>query len=182
MFPTKKNYITCFSFTNYRWDLNCVPEYCSEKVEIIFSVLRDTILETGEKAFTYQGRSVTNHIVKIVNHTTLNYIICYQLLTIHLTIVHVVTYLIQWLDLLKSMLREAEWSSEKSTPSLEDYVENAYVSFALGPIVLPATYLIGPPMSEETVGSPEYNQLYKLMSTMGRLLNDIQGFKVTLAA
>ncbi|KAL0665476.1 hypothetical protein Bca4012_102314 [Brassica carinata] len=130
-----------------KWDLNCVPEYCSEKVEIIFSVLRDTILETGEKAFIYQGRSVTNHIVKI------------------------------WLDLLKSMLREAEWSSEKSTPSLEDYVENAYVSFALGPIVLPATYLIGPPMSEETVGSPEYNQLYKLMSTMGRLLNDIQGFK-----
>ncbi|XP_009106668.1 ent-kaur-16-ene synthase, chloroplastic isoform X1 [Brassica rapa] len=130
-----------------QWDLNCVPEYCSEKVEIIFSVLRDTILETGEKAFTYQGRSVTHHIVKI------------------------------WLDLLKSMLREAEWSSEKPTPSLEDYMENAYVSFALGPIVLPATYLIGPPMSEETVGSPEYNQLYKLMSTMGRLLNDIQGFK-----
>lgn len=84
----------------------------------------------------------------------------------------------QWLDLLKSMLREAEWSSEKPTPSLEDYMENAYVSFALGPIVLPATYLIGPPLSDETVGSPEYNQLYKLMSTMGRLLNDIQGFKV----
>ncbi|XP_018455705.2 ent-kaur-16-ene synthase, chloroplastic isoform X3 [Raphanus sativus] len=130
-----------------KWDLNCVPEYCSEQVEIIFSVLRDTILETGEKAFVYQGRSVTHHIVKI------------------------------WLDLLKSMLREAEWSSEKATPSLEDYMENAYVSFALGPIVLPATYLIGPLMSEETIGSPEYNQLYKLMSTMGRLLNDIQGFK-----
>ncbi|XP_013650280.1 ent-kaur-16-ene synthase, chloroplastic isoform X1 [Brassica napus] len=130
-----------------KWDLNSVPEYCSEQVEIIFTVLRDTILETGEKAFTYQGRSVTDHIVKI------------------------------WLDLLKSMLREAEWSSEKSTPSLEDYMENAYVSFALGPIVLPATYLIGPPLSEETVRSPEYNQLYKLMSTMGRLLNDIQGFK-----
>ncbi|WZZ07352.1 hypothetical protein YC2023_093273 [Brassica napus] len=127
-----------------KWDLNSVPEYCSEQVEIIFTVLRDTILETGEKAFTYQGRSVTDHI---------------------------------WLDLLKSMLREAEWSSEKSTPSLEDYMENAYVSFALGPIVLPATYLIGPPLSEETVRSPEYNQLYKLMSTMGRLLNDIQGFK-----
>ncbi|KAF8103438.1 hypothetical protein N665_0188s0374 [Sinapis alba] len=130
-----------------KWDLNCVPEYCSEPVEIIFSVLRDTILETGEKAFIYQGRTVTHHIVKI------------------------------WLDLLKSMLREAEWSSDKPKPSLEDYMENAYVSFALGPIVLPATYLIGPPMSEETVGSPEYNQLYKLMSTMGRLLNDIQGFK-----
>lgn len=86
----------------------------------------------------------------------------------------------QWLDLLKSMLREAEWSSDKSTPSLENYMENAYISFALGPIVLPATYLIGPPLPELTVESPEYNQLYKLVSTMGRLLNDIQGFKVRL--
>ncbi|CAH2067899.1 unnamed protein product [Thlaspi arvense] len=130
-----------------KWDLNCVPEYCSEQVEIIFSVLRDTILETGDKAFIYQGRTVTHHIVKI------------------------------WLELLKSMLREAEWSSDKPTPSLEDYMENAYISFALGPIVLPATYLIGPTLTEETVESPEYNQLYKLVSIMGRLLNDIQGFK-----
>ncbi|CAN8308194.1 unnamed protein product [Cochlearia groenlandica] len=130
-----------------KWDLNCVPVYCSEQVEIIFSVLRDTILETAEQAFVYQGRNVTQHIVKI------------------------------WLDLLKSMLREAEWSSDKLTPSLEDYMDNAYTSFALGPIILPATYLIGPPLPEEAVESPEYNQLYKLVSTMGRLLNDIQGFK-----
>ncbi|CAA7062096.1 unnamed protein product [Microthlaspi erraticum] len=130
-----------------KWDLNSGPDYCSEQVKIIFSVLRDTILETGEKAFIYQGRTVTHHIVKI------------------------------WLDLLKSMLREAEWSSDKLTPSLEDYMENAYISFALGPIVLPATYLIGPPLPEKAVESPEYHQLYKLMSTMGRLLNDVQGFK-----
>ncbi|XP_019083544.1 PREDICTED: ent-kaur-16-ene synthase, chloroplastic-like isoform X2 [Camelina sativa] len=130
-----------------KWDLNGVPEYRSEHVEIIFSVLRDTILETGDKGFTYQGRTVTHHIVKI------------------------------WLDLLKSMLREVEWSSNKSTPSLENYMKNAYISFALGPIILPAIYLIGPPLSEKTVDSHQYNQLYKLVSTMGRLLNDIQGFK-----
>ncbi|EOA33662.1 hypothetical protein CARUB_v10019830mg [Capsella rubella] len=130
-----------------KWDLNGVPEYHSEHVEIIFSVLRDTILETGDKAFTYQGRTVTHHIVKI------------------------------WLDLLKSMLREAKWSSDKSSPSVEDYMKNAYISFALGPIILPATYLIGPLLSEETVNSHQYYHLYKLVSTMGRLLNDIQGFK-----
>lgn len=78
------------------------------------------------------------------------------------------------------MLRESEWSSDKSTPSLEDYMENAHISFALGPIILPATYLIGPPLPEKTIESPEYKQLYKLVSTMGRLLNDIQGFKVRL--
>ncbi|KAL0725884.1 hypothetical protein Bca4012_040483 [Brassica carinata] len=162
-----------------KWDLNCVPEYCSGQVEIIFSVLRDTILETGEKAFIYQGRTVTHHIVKIVNYESSDTKLYHRSSLPNNSSDHsqLVTYLMQWLDLLKSMLREAEWSSEKTTPSLEDYMENAYVSFALGPIVLPATYLIGPPMLEETVQSPEYNQLYKLMSTMGRLLNDIQGFK-----
>lgn len=61
---------------------------------------------------------------------------------------------------------------------MEEYMENAYVSFALGPIVLPALYLVGPKLSEEAVGSSEFDHLYRLMSTAGRLLNDIQGFKV----
>jgi len=55
--------------------LNGVPEYSSEHVEIIFSVLRDTILETGDKAFTYQGRNVTHHIVKIVKYQSSHTII-----------------------------------------------------------------------------------------------------------
>ncbi|XP_010537814.1 PREDICTED: ent-kaur-16-ene synthase, chloroplastic isoform X2 [Tarenaya hassleriana] len=130
-----------------RWDLNGVPEFCSEQVEIIFSALKETILETGERAFDYQGRNVTDHIVDI------------------------------WLALIKSMSQEAEWSRNKSVPTLEDYMANAYVSFALGPIVLPALYLIGPKLHEKTVKSRDFHKLYELMSTVGRILNDIQGFK-----
>ena len=84
----------------------------------------------------------------------------------------------QWLDLLKSMLKEAQWLINKLAPALDEYLENAYVSFALGPIVLPALYLVGPKLSEEAVRSFEFHQLYKLMSTGGRLLNDMQTFKV----
>ena len=66
-----------------------------------------------------------------------------------------------------------------SVPSMEEYMENGYISFALGPIVLPALYFIGPKLSEEIIRSEEYHDLFKLMSTCGRLLNDFQGFQVS---
>lgn len=84
----------------------------------------------------------------------------------------------QWLKLLRSMLQEAQWVSDKSAPTMDEYMTNAYVSFALGPIVLPALYFVGPKLSEEVVEGPECHKLYKLMSTCGRLLNDIHSFKV----
>ncbi|KAM1765313.1 hypothetical protein ACFX11_004456 [Malus domestica] len=130
-----------------KWDVNMSVDCCSENVEIIFSALKNTINEIGAKAFTRQGRSVTSHVIGI------------------------------WLDLIKSAFKEAEWLRNKSVPTMEEYMENAYVSFALGPIVLPALYLVGPQLSEEAVGSSEFHHLYRLMSTAGRLLNDIQGFK-----
>ena len=79
---------------------------------------------------------------------------------------------------MNSMMREAIWTRDGCVPTINEYMENAYVSFALGPIVLPALYFIGPTLSEEVVQSSEYHYLFKLMSTQGRLLNDIQGFKV----
>lgn len=76
------------------------------------------------------------------------------------------------------MFREAEWLRTKTVPTIDDYMENAYVSFALGPIVLPALYLVGPKLSDEDTENNELNNLFKLMSTCGRLLNDIYTFKV----
>lgn len=130
-----------------KWDVNASTDSCSEHVEIIFSAIKSTINEIGANAFPRQERSVTDHVTEI------------------------------WLDLLKSMLKEAQWLINKSAPALDEYLENAYVSFALGPIVLPALYLVGPKLSEEAVRSFEFHQLYKLMSTGGRLLNDMQTFK-----
>nr|ALE19954.1 diterpene synthase class I [Tripterygium wilfordii] len=129
------------------WDANGSPHYCSEPVEIIFSALRSTICEIGDKALAWQGRSVTHHVIEM------------------------------WLDLLKSALREAEWARNKVVPTFDEYVENGYVSMALGPIVLPAVYLIGPKVSEEVVRSPEFHNLFKLMSICGRLINDTRTFK-----
>ncbi|KAK9266673.1 hypothetical protein L1049_005509 [Liquidambar formosana] len=130
-----------------KWDVNLGIDCCSEQVEIIFSALHSTICEIGEKALTWQARSVTSHIIEI------------------------------WLNLLKSMLKEAEWVRNKTVPTMEEYLTNGYVSFALGPIVLPALYFVGPKLSEEAVGNPEFQSLFKLMGTSGRLLNDMHSFK-----
>ncbi|GER52785.1 ent-kaurene synthase [Striga asiatica] len=125
-------------------DADVTTQCFSKNVKIIFSALRRTISEIGEKGFIRQGRNVTSHIINI------------------------------WLDLLNSMMKEAEWAGDKYLPTMDEYMSNAYVSFALGPIVLPPLYLVGPTLSEEMVQNPEFHILYKLMSTCGRLLNDIQ--------
>ncbi|XP_060970207.1 ent-kaurene synthase TSP4, chloroplastic isoform X1 [Cannabis sativa] len=130
-----------------KWDVDVSVDCFSEQVEIIYLALHGTISEIGEKAFVWQGRSVTNHIIEI------------------------------WLDLLKSMLKEAQWLKYETVPTIDEYMKNGYISFALGPIVLPALYLVGPMLSEDVTRHPELHYLYKLMSTSGRLLNDIHGFK-----
>nr|QEY10197.1 diterpene synthase class I [Scutellaria barbata] len=126
------------------WDADVSTEYVSQNVQIIYSALRHTICEIGDKGFKLQQRSITNHIIEI------------------------------WLDLLYSMMKEAEWARENYVPTMDEYMSNAYISFALGPIVLPALYLIGPKLSEEMVRHTEYHTLFKLMSTSGRLLNDMR--------
>jgi len=52
--------------TDHRWDVNVNTDCCSEKVEIIFSALHSTISEIGDKALTWQGRSVISEIFDIV--------------------------------------------------------------------------------------------------------------------
>lgn len=130
-----------------KWDVDVSTDCCSEKVGIIFSALHSTIREIGDKAFKWQARSVTRHITDI------------------------------WLNLLKAMLREAEWARDMSVPTLDEYMANGYVSFALGPIVLPALYFVGPKLPDDVVQHPDYDSLFKLMSTCGRLLNDIRSFE-----
>lgn len=130
-----------------KWDANGSVQSCSEKVHIIFAALQATVCEIGKKAYAWQDRDVTGHIVEI------------------------------WLSLIKSMMKEAEMLRNNSLPTMGEYMENGYVSFALGPIVLPALYFVGPKLSEVVIRSTEYQNLFKHMSTCGRLLNDVQGFQ-----
>lgn len=49
-----------------RWDINVSTDCCSVNVEILFSALKSTICEIGDKAFTRQGRSVISDLIDIV--------------------------------------------------------------------------------------------------------------------
>jgi len=66
----------------------------------------------------------------------------------------------------------------KYVPTEEEYMANASLTFALGPIVLPTLYFLGPKIPKSAIKDPEYNELFRLMSTCGRLLNDVETFEV----
>ncbi|VAH51051.1 unnamed protein product [Triticum turgidum subsp. durum] len=129
------------------WDKHKEIQYYSKHVEIVFSAIYNSVNQLGAKASAVQGRNVTKHFVDI------------------------------WQDLMRNMMTEVEWRETGYIPTPEEYMENAVVTFALGPIVLPALYFIGPKITEYTVRDTEYNKLFRLMSTCGRLLNDVQTYE-----
>lgn len=51
---------------NCRWDVDVSSVCCSEAVKIIFSAVRSTICEIGEKSVERQGRNVKDNVIKIV--------------------------------------------------------------------------------------------------------------------
>ncbi|VAH35765.1 unnamed protein product [Triticum turgidum subsp. durum] len=120
------------------WEQQEETEYYSEQVEIVFSAIYISVNELGSKASIVQGRDVTGHLVEI------------------------------WQELLRNMMTEVEWRTGGYVPTLDEYIENAVVTFALGPIVLPALYFVGPKITESMVIDPEYSELFRLMSTCGQ--------------
>ncbi|KAL6651357.1 hypothetical protein ACP70R_010282 [Stipagrostis hirtigluma subsp. patula] len=129
------------------WDDHHKIDYYSEHVEIVFSAIYTLVNELGAKASALQDRDVTKHLVEI------------------------------WLDLLRSMMTEVEWRMSNYVPTIEEYMKNAALTFALGPIVLPALYFVGSKIPESVVRDPEYDELFRLMSTCGRLLNDVRSYE-----
>lgn len=79
-------------------------------------------------------------------------------------------------------MTEVEWRTSRYVPTAEECMKNVVVTFALGPIVLPALYFVGPKISESIVRDPEYNELFRLMSACGCLLNDVQSYEVQYIA
>ncbi|XP_028755308.1 ent-kaur-16-ene synthase, chloroplastic-like [Neltuma alba] len=136
-----------FGTLDCKWDADVDKESCSETVKIIFLALKKTIYEIAAEAYEVQGRSVLNHLIQIT------------------------------LDLLRYELKEAEWCRNKCVPGIEEYERNGIISMALGPIIIPVMYLIGPKLSQSVIESDEYNYLFELVSIYGRYLNDVNGYQ-----
>nr|BAL41689.1 ent-kaurene synthase like 2 [Triticum aestivum] len=130
-----------------KWDDHSKDEFCSEQVKILFYAIYTTVNQLGVVASAIQNRDVRKHLIEL------------------------------WLQLLRSMMSEAEWRMRKYVPTVEQYMSNAVVSFTLGPIVLTSLYFVGPKLSGCVIQDQEYKELFRLTSTIGRLLNDIQGLE-----
>jgi len=81
---------------------------------------------------------------------------------------------VQWVEMARVMMVEAEWRMSGYAPSMEEYMPVAEPSFGLGTTVLTFLFFVGPELTEAAVRSSEYVELYHHMNVCGRLLNDLQ--------
>ncbi|CAN0913193.1 Ent-kaur-16-ene synthase, chloroplastic, partial [Linum grandiflorum] len=132
-----------------KWDVNAQREgeFSSELVKTLYWAIHNTICENVEKAFAFQGRSIMDHLVEL------------------------------WVEMLKGMLKEAEWSKTNRIPSLEEYSTNATITLGVGAFLVPALYLAGHELPDRIVKGPKFEKLFVSTSNCGRLLNDSRGFE-----
>ncbi|CAI0409193.1 unnamed protein product [Linum tenue] len=131
-----------------RWDVEGPKvKLCSKLVETLYRAIHSTICETVEKAFPLQERNVMDHVVEL------------------------------WVEMLRGMLKEAEWARMNLVPTLDEYMENSPITLGVGAFLLPAMYLAGHKLEDDVVRGPQFQGLFMLHTTIGRLLNDVVGFE-----
>ncbi|KAG6525042.1 terpene synthase 10-like [Zingiber officinale] len=78
-----------------------------------------------------------------------------------------------WSDLCKAFLLEAKWSHEKYTPTVEEYLENGWMS-ASGHIILTHAYCMSPYVTQSDLENfSTYTQFVQWSSMNFRLYNDL---------
>nr|QHU78622.1 linalool synthase [Albizia julibrissin] len=85
-----------------------------------------------------------------------------------------------WGDLCESYLKEARWYNNGHVPSLQEYLNNAWISVG-GPVTLVQGYFLQVPdsiMPQDFEYLQEYPNIVRLSSTIVRLANDIASYKI----
>ncbi|GAB2221323.1 hypothetical protein Droror1_Dr00012498 [Drosera rotundifolia] len=80
-----------------------------------------------------------------------------------------------WRRLIESMWKEADMMGNKTVPMMKECLDIANITTGMGAIFITTLYLMGTKLFKEAVGSVEYLNMFELMNTCTRLLNDIQG-------
>ncbi|PHT31947.1 (-)-camphene/tricyclene synthase, chloroplastic [Capsicum baccatum] len=76
----------------------------------------------------------------------------------------------EWSDLCKSYLREARWYYSGYKPSLEEYMDNAWVSIAVPMVLVHALFLVTNPITKEALESiSNYPDIIRRSATIFRL-------------
>ncbi|PIN18645.1 (-)-alpha-terpineol synthase [Handroanthus impetiginosus] len=79
-----------------------------------------------------------------------------------------------WADLSQSYFQEAKWQYEKYKPTLQEYVENGWISISAPVILCHAFLLLANPIEIEVVQSLfKYHNVVRLAGIILRLVNDL---------
>ncbi|KAM7500245.1 hypothetical protein LguiA_024659 [Lonicera macranthoides] len=81
---------------------------------------------------------------------------------------------VQWVDLCKSYLVEAKWYHSGYAPTLEEYLENAWISVSSPTALVHAYFLVSNPHSKDALECLEkYPNLFRWSSMILRLADDL---------
>ncbi|KAJ7552908.1 hypothetical protein O6H91_06G076000 [Diphasiastrum complanatum] len=129
------------------WNLSALDNLSAD-MKTVFAGLYNTTNDIIQEGIRYQGsNNISAHLHKI------------------------------WIRLVESFLKEAEWTQSGQQPTIQEYTNVSQISIALEPIVLTSAYFVGELLTDEIVAHPDYERVMQLVSRLGRLLNDIQGYK-----
>ncbi|KAL7114983.1 hypothetical protein ACP275_04G155300 [Erythranthe tilingii] len=131
------------------WDEKACVNYGSREVEVLFTAVYDTVNELSEKAYAEQGRCVKHLFVGL------------------------------WVEILTSFTKETDlWiEGDDGTTTLDEYLSITWVSIGCRICILTSMHFLGIKLSEEMVSSQECTSLCVHVSTVDRLLNDLQTFQ-----
>ncbi|KAL3649117.1 hypothetical protein CASFOL_005520 [Castilleja foliolosa] len=128
-----------------KWDVNYALSHLPDYMRLFFFALYNTV------------NDIAYHVLK-----EQNLVIIYQLRN-------------SWADLCKAFLREAQWSSNKQSPKLDEYMNNGWVSSSGVVLLTHAYFLITQPITDEAINhfDNDCRDLLCFSSSIFRLANDV---------
>ena len=133
----------------------------------------DTVKEQRFHIIEYLKKAVWNWLlyssILILNIFFFSWIPCVILHLIHLSTIN-----LQWVDLCRSYLLEAKWYYNRYTPSLQEYIENAWISIAAPTILVHAYFFVTNPITKEALDClEEYPNIIRWSAIILRLADDL---------
>ena len=86
----------------------------------------------------------------------------------------------QWADLCKAYLQEAKWYYAGYTPTVEEYLENAWVSMSVPVMLMHAYAGVTNPMNKEAMDVLDTHDIVRCSSYIQRFANDLGTSPVSL--
>nr|QEV81855.1 terpene synthase 16 [Prunella vulgaris]QEY10195.1 kaurene synthase 1 [Scutellaria barbata]WJZ49123.1 miltiradiene [Scutellaria barbata] len=129
------------------WTEKPAEEYGSKEVEILFTAVYNTVNDLAEMAYIEQGRSVKPLLIKL------------------------------WVEILTSFKKELDSWTDDTALTLDEYLSSSWVSIGCRICILNSLQFLGIQLSEEMLSSEECMDLCRHVSSVDRLLNDVQTFE-----